>query len=105
MCKSFSFIALLLLFAACKNSTPEVVDISDVLPNSSHYEGEQEKVIVEEKAYSSIIPLASFQKNGEIVVDSISGFDDLHFLDRFENETFDKFTVHHANRATKIWIY
>lgn len=104
--KKISTIALTVLLLACQNQkNTDVLDLEEILPSSEAYDGKQESVTPQHKAYNSIIPLASFHKNGLMEVDSLTGFDELHFLDRFENEELDKFIVHQGNKETQVWVY
>ena len=95
-----------LLLLACKSkSDSEIVNLDDIIPTSEQYDGKQQTEQLSFKPYNSIIPLASFHKNGGLMLDSVSGFDEIHFLDRFENEEMDKFIAHQGEKETRVWVY
>ncbi len=89
----------------CQTENTETVELTDILSTSSHYAEEQDKVITPQKLYESTIPLSSFHKIGGFMIDSIVGFEEIHFLDRFSPEESDKFSVWKDGKSTEVYVY
>ncbi len=102
--KILTFVLGLSLFS-CQSQKEEVLDFEDVIPSSEHYnEKKEEAPKVEAPTYLSIIPIDSFRFHG-IKADSLTPFEDLHFLDRFQHKKSEKTIIWNEGEHTKQWLF